>query len=248
MNYQDSVIKKAYELHQHLMVRGQLTKEENSPLFQLYFDQEVRDLLRDVFLPAAKSKIIHVDEALYFVPEVDNELFSYSNEELRNKMGLKDNKELYMAQFIWMNVLSEFYGEQYKHTNQTRSYVKVDEILRKVNEYIQSFQKKEDQLSDLSTEYDMDLLGLIEAWERLADMTDDIKDISKARTRKYGFILKALRFWVDEGLVVVLEKEEIVLTNKMKNITEGYYHQDDRIHKVKELLEKFEDKGAVPFA
>lgn len=244
MFYEEEAVKTAYLLHQTLMVEGSLSKKGNPDLYRSYFEPNVRDVLQNVFQPISKSKIIYVDETLYFVPDVDNKIFSYKNEELREQMGLKDNKELYMAQFIWMNLISEFYGDQFNQTNQTRSFVKVDEIMSKVKSYIEKFcEKSEEELYELSAEYELDILGLIQVWNNLSQVTEEVKDVSRATSRDYGFFLKVLRFWEKEKLIIVREKEEITLTSKMKDIAGTYYHHEDRINKIKELLNETFEKG-----
>jgi len=249
MYYEEEAVKAAYLLHQTLMVQGSLSKKDYPELYRSYFEPNIRDILHNVFQPISQSKIIYVDETLYFVPDIDNEIFTYKNEELRVQMGLKDNKELYMAQFIWINVISEFYGDQFNQTNQTRTFVKVDEIMSKVKGYIEKFsEKSEEELYELSAEYELDILGLIQVWNNLSVVTEEVKDVSRATSRDYGFFLKVLRFWEKEKLIIVREKEEISLTSKMKNIVGTYYHHEDRINKIKELLNESFDEGEKVYA
>jgi len=154
-------------------------------------------------------------------------------------MKLNSNKELYTVQFIWLNVISEFYGEQFQLTNESRTYVKVEMILRKVNEYINQFkQLNDEELFDLSVEYEMDLEGLVGVWESLGKMTEDVKDYKKATKRDYGFVLKALSFWENEKLLIIRNDDEIVLTEKMKQMAGQFYHHEERINQIKELLNK----------
>ena len=243
MNYDENVLKEAFMLYHSLLEDGSLEKKKKPEIYRFFFSSQVKDVLQNIIQPIAKVKFFNVDDTIYLVPETDNEVFSYSNEELRNIMKLNSNKELYMAQFIWLCVLSEFYGDQFQYTNEIRTYVKVEEILKKVDDYISEFKKlNEDERYELSVEYDMDLEGLIEVWENLGSITEDVKDIRRATKRNYGFVLKVLDFWEKEKLIIVRNNEEIVLTEKMKNIAGQYYHHEERINKIKELLNQTIEK------
>lgn len=247
--FNEEKIRKAYSLHQELIVKGKVSRRMNPELFNTFYDTSVRALMHNVFLPEAKAEILSQDDILYFVPEMDNELFSYSNEYLRKQMGLLNNNQLYLAQFIFIYVLGEFYGEQYHAINEPRSFVKLEEIIKKVRRQVEEFKKiDKDELHELSHDYDLNLMGLINAWESLSQETDDIKDIRRAPKRVRGFFISVLRFWVNESLILIQAEEDIYLTEKMKGIAGNYYNHSDRISKIKELLQESETKGGSTYA
>lgn len=238
MMYEEELVKKAFLLYQEIMMKGELGKKENPELFSYYFEIDIRDLLERVYLPCSDSKILYVEDTLFFVPDIENDAYTYTNEELRKLMGFTFNRELYLAQFIWMNVLSEFYGDQFLQTNQIRSFIKVDEIIKKVEEYMKIFMKKsEEELHQLANEYHLDLNGMIDVWNSLEELTEKNKEVKRYKRKKYSFFLKVLSFWESEKLVLVKEEQEIKLTSKMENIVGSYYHNEERINKIKELLD-----------
>jgi hypothetical protein len=242
MNYEEGTFREAFILYQTLIQHKEITKKKHPEIYRSFFTPKVREVIQNVIQRDAQVIIFHLDETIYLVPELENELLTYSNEELRTVMKLSSNKELYLAQFIWINVLSEFYGEQFQFTNEPRNFVKVEEILHTVEAYITGFKQFNDEkLTDLAACYEMDLEGLIEVWDGLMAMTEGITDVRRAVKRDYGFLLKALRFWENEKLIYIHNNEEIVLTEKMKNITAYYYHHEERIHRIKELLRQTEN-------
>jgi len=247
--FNEETIRKAYSLHQELMIKGKVSRRMNPDLFNTFYDTSVRALMHNVFLSEAKAEILSQGDVLYFVPEMDNDLFAYSNEYLRKKIGLGNNNQLCLAQFIFINVLGEFYGEQYHTINEPRSFVKLEEIIKKVRKCIEKFKEiDKNELHELSHDYDLNLIGMIDAWESLTQETDDIKDIRRAPKRVRGFFINVLRFWVNESLVLVQDEEEIYLTEKMKGIAGNYYNQSDRISKIKELLQENDEKGGIKYA
>ncbi len=242
MNYEEGVFSEAFILYQALIKYKKIDKKRHPEIYRSYFSPKVREVIQNVIQPDAKVRIFHIDETIYLVPEFDNEVITYTNEELRDAMKLSTNKELYMAQFVWINVLSEFYGDQFQYTNEPRTYVKVEEILRNVEEYVMQFKEiDEEELADLAMNYDMDLEGMIEVWGGLRSMTEDLTNVRLATKRDYGFLLKVLGFWENEKLLIIHNNEEIVLTEKMKNIVAHYYHHEERINRIKELLNTVED-------
>ncbi|WML26323.1 DUF6063 family protein [Neobacillus sp. OS1-33] len=237
MTFEEDILIAAYRLHQSLMTKGELHKRKDPELYRLYSDPEIREVLHRVFLPVDQAIIVKVEEKLYFVPEVHNDAYSFTNEELRKEVKLATNKEVYLTQFIWMNVISEFYGEQFLLTGETRSFIKVDEILNKVKDLMGKFKKlPEEDRMDLAVQYELDIPGMLDVWDNLHEVTDKVKDLSKSDKKDYGFILKGLRFLENENLIVVKEQEEIVMTEKMKSIVGQYYHQETRINEIKKLL------------
>jgi hypothetical protein len=235
--YDGEMVKKAFLLYQEVMTKGELKRKDNPDTYGYYFDLDIRDILERIFLHSSESKIFYVEDTLYFVPDLENETFSYSNEELRNLMGLNNNRELYLAQFIWMNLISEFYGDQFQQTNRTLSFIKVDEMIKKVKEYMDKFEEKsEEELTILSHEYQLDLAGLIDAWNNLEELTQKDKNVKRYKNKRYSFFLRVLGFWEKEGLLQIKEEQEITLTKKIQSIIGSYYHNEERINKIKELL------------
>lgn len=238
MLYEEEMVKKAFLLYQEVMTKGELKRKDNPEIYGYYFDLEIRDILERIFLLSSESKVFYVEDTLYFVPDLENEAFSYSNEELRNIMGLNNNRELYLAQFIWMNLISEFFGDQFQQTNRTLSFVKVDEMIKKVKEYMDKFEEKtEEELYVLSNEYQLDLAGLIDAWNSLEELTQKDKNVKRYKNKRYSFFLRVLGFWEKEGLLQIKEDQEITLTKKIESIVGAYYHNEERINKIKELLD-----------
>lgn len=243
-HFDEGTIRKAYALQQELMFKGEVSRKKDPELYNSFYDTSVRSLMYNVFLPESQAEVLTQDDVLYFVPELDNDMYSYSNEHLRETMKLENNNQLYLAQFIFINTLGEFYGEQFHTINEPRSFVKVEEIVTKVSLYIKKFKEMSpEKLEELSQEHELNLVCMIEAWDFLTQETDDIKNIKMAPKRTRGFFLRVLGFWEKEKLILIQDGEEISLSEKMKGIAGNYYNHSDRISKIKELLQEDSEKG-----
>lgn len=247
--FDEETVRKAYRLQQNLIFKGEVSRRMDPELYSAFYEPSVRSLMYNIFLPESKAEILIQDDVLYFVPEIDNDIFSYSNKQLREAMKLQNNNQLYLAQFIFINTLSEFYGEQFHTINEPRSFVKLEEIVTKVRSYIEDFKEiNPEELEELSQENELNLVGMIEAWDGLTQETDDIEKIKMAPKRTRGFFLKILSFWELEKLILIQDEEEISLTEKMKGIAGNYYNHGDRILKIKELFQKDSEKGESAYA
>lgn len=60
--------------------------------------------------------IYEYNNGLYISVKENNNVFGYSNEELRQELGVKVNKDLYMAYFVIYNTITEFYSDTISST------------------------------------------------------------------------------------------------------------------------------------
>ena len=228
----------AMNLYSKLKRNGEFQKQEDPGLFSSYIDEDVREYLT-LIQKTDKVRIFKAERSLYMVPEFDNELYRYSNEDLREEMKLKNNAELFTIQFIWMIILGKFFGDQYEQTGEARSFVPIDEIRSFIQETINNFKKqRNEKLEELTDEYQLSLNDIIYTWESLGTISTETKSIERSYTKDFGFIHKGLSFWEKEKIIIVREKTEIILTEKGRLIPEYYYHQDDNIKKLFLMMEE----------
>ncbi|WP_277958781.1 DUF6063 family protein [Bacillus cereus group sp. BfR-BA-01331] len=135
-------------------------------------------------------KILETEDALYIVPNMDNELFSYSNQELREKMKLKSNRELYLAYFSTLTVISKFYNSEDQSLS-TKVYVTIEEIESTIRDHMVQFKKsmKEfDDTEDLSDLHDLDIEGIVQVWNGLRVYDEKAKRIDMTEKNRISFL------------------------------------------------------------
>ena len=74
------------------------------------------------------NNIYEYNNGLYISVKENNNVFGYSNEELRQELGVKVNKDLYMAYFVIYNTITEFYSDTISSTY--AEFVKVEDVIR----------------------------------------------------------------------------------------------------------------------
>ena len=95
------------------LITGENVSErgDNAALYQEYNNNaEVYDIVH-MSLKKLNLNIYEYNNGLYVSAGDNNRVFGYSNEELRNVLGLRVNKELYLAYFIIYNIITEFYSD-----------------------------------------------------------------------------------------------------------------------------------------
>ena len=90
------------------LITGENVSErgENAALYQEYNNNaEVYDIVH-MSLKKLNLNIYEYNNGLYVSAGDNNRVFGYSNEELRNVLGLRVNKELYLVYFIIYNIIT----------------------------------------------------------------------------------------------------------------------------------------------
>jgi len=239
MQWAQNDVKDAFDLFVHLLRSGKIEKRESTTLFQAYQRIEVKEIVAELIEERAGMKVFAIEDVIYMVPEMDNELFHYSNSELREKMKVKSNKELYLAYFALLVIISKFYNSQDQSLS-TRSYVTMEELIATLDEKMVQLEELKNAYDDpdaLADEYGIDADGMLEVWKSLPVYNEQAKKIELTNKNRVGFLIRVFRFMEEEELLVVRELREISITEKMKQIITNYYFNSERKEKIMDLLQ-----------
>ena len=92
-------IKKAFDLFYRIQKKGYFNRIEDPEDFRSIRDENLLEIV-ELFCEESDLLLIAKTENIYLIPLAGNETLSYTNEELRNAMSLKNNTELYMVYII----------------------------------------------------------------------------------------------------------------------------------------------------
>jgi hypothetical protein len=250
MEWTHEAIEKGFELYVALSKRGYLTPKEGEYL-SWYDEREVQEYIRKIVEPKGKVMVFLDEETgtLQMVPEVDNETMSFTNEDLKRELRFHDNKEIHLFYFILFLIIAELTQMQDRELVK-RLYMPMEELLEKMNGYIEQYESLgEDKLVKLSDEYEVDVVGIVDAWIRMAEFKEGALDHSRTKGNHRAYIEKSLKFLEKQKLVRVRGKQDISVTNKMENIINYYYHNVTNKNKIHDLLhqtkEGFDWEGEV---
>lgn len=217
------------------LITGQQISEsgENSNLYQEYNNNvEVYDLVH-LSLKKMNLNVYEYNNALFASPGENNRVFGYSNEELRKELGIRLNRELYLAYFIIYHTITEFYSDTANSTY--AEFVRSEDVIRRVDDSITRIIDKESGfISDEVEENSFEQIAL--SWDELPVSTvDDQSGVRAARNSKTGFVKIVFNFLVGQNLLVE-SQGRYYPTDRFKALIENYF--DDYKGRFAELLNK----------
>ena len=225
----------AFKIFIYLLEHG-VIKEENSEYFYAYQKEGVRYFLDEIIETESDCKIFSLAGQIFLTPGVKNWVLGYSNQQLRDKMSLKNNKELYLGYFIILCLMAKFYNSDSQDMT-SRQFLLVDELEEMVTKQVEKINSlNEKDLKYREENLEITLSSVADIWDDLPPYDEKLKNLRRGRNNRVSFILRILAFLEDEGLVQVLENNEIRLLDKFEYLIVKYYFNSQRKEKILELL------------
>ena len=216
-------LEKALDIVSKLITGEELTERgDNSSLYQEYNNNaEIYDIVH-MSLKKLNLSIYEYNNGLYVSAGENNRVFGYTNEELRKELGIKVNKDLYMAYFVIYNIITEFYTASSNTTYV--EFVKVEDIVKNVDYSVSAIiDKKLGMIIDDIEENSFKQIAL--SWDELPVITvEDTADVRAARNSKTGFVKMVLNFCVSQGLLMEAQSRYYP-TDRFKALIENYFDE-----------------------
>ncbi len=215
------------------LITGENVSEKgaNASLYQEYSNNaEVYDIVH-MSVKKLNLNIYEYNNSLFVSAGDNNRVFGYSNEELRNAMGLRVNKELYLAYFIIYNIITEFYSDTLSSTY--AEFIRVEDIIKDVDKTTSGIVDKSTGLVlDEVEENSFKQIAL--TWDELPVTTvEDQAGARAARNSKSGMVKLVLNFCVSQELLVE-SQERFYPTDRFRSLIENYF--DDYRGRFAELM------------
>jgi hypothetical protein len=235
MELYEEDVRWAFRIFMRLLEKGVI--EENEREYQHeYLRNEVRYILEEVIEREADVKIFAAGGVIFLTPGVANRFFGYTNAELRKKMGLRNNSELYLAYFIILNLLAKFYNSD-DQSLASRQFVPLEELEETITQHVQTIMEAEEEEVQIQEEnFDLNLRSVAEVWLDLPPFDDQVINLNRARNNRISLLLRVMRFLEEEGLAQVLDAREVRLLPKMEYLVLKYYFNSQRKDYLLQLL------------
>jgi len=222
-------IKKAFDLFYRIQKKGYFNRIDDPEDFRSIKEENIFEIV-EFFCEEADLLLITKTENIYLIPLAGNDTLSYTNEELRNAMSLKNNTELYMVYIIIMAVIIKFYnGEEYNI--KCRDVLNIVELETYITQKIKA-------LKDISEE---ETLGINfqdtgDLWLSMEAYDEKIKNYLISNSTRIAFILRTLNFLKKEGYVGINDDKEFFTTSKFDDIILSYYPDKDRKKAILDII------------
>ena len=100
----------AIKIFNELLRNGEINTNDNPELYSYFIDNDTFEILLKI---AETSNVIikKIDEIIYLLPNMDNDLFGFSDKEIREELYSGTNKvDYYLFKYIILIIIGKFYS------------------------------------------------------------------------------------------------------------------------------------------
>lgn len=221
--------------------------DENSEHFQTYFDPEVR---QTVLLLADESGtyIIEAPKRIHLVVQPTGSVFATNFTHLKDKhKQVETKKHFHLISIIIMSFLAAIDRNQAAKIRTKREGLSYYALERQVNDLINKWESILKNQPTFGEEERIDMKEVVTTWKYMEVDSDDFGLKKGNRRTRIGLIAGAMRLLETEGLIVILDRDDIakvIPKNELFERIEYLYHDYDRYELFKKLMTDEEDEHA----
>lgn len=216
-------LNKALEIVSKLITGETVGEKENTLLYEEYSNNaEVYDILSAICSNLCLN-LYEYNNTLFLSAGNKNQVFGFSNEELKRVMGLRLNKELFLTYFIMYNMITEFYKDS--ATSTYLEYLRIEDVIKAVEA---SFYGIIDHSTGIVMEEakkdSFKALALL--WDELPIVSlEDKNGVRAAKNSKSGFVKLTFNFLLEQKLFIE-SAEKYYPTDRFRAIAENYFEEN----------------------
>lgn len=201
----NSTTAKALTIITELELGNEINRYNNADLLKIYeMESEVAADIEEILKYRNLKLYQGAEGELFLSPGVDNVIYGYKNEELRNILRVSSNKELYMCYFIMYTLLTMFFKDDSGRL--IKEYISLEDLIEEVDFGLNMLKgDTEEVLSTDQLENEEGCIALVDLWFNVISEVDikSTKDVAmdNRSTSKIGFANKVLMFFSEMGLI-----------------------------------------------
>ena len=216
-------LEKAMDIYARLVTGEDVGRSgANASLYEDYYgNAEVYEIL-SVMLKKLNLHIYEYKESLFLSPGDGNRVFGYTNEEMKRVMGLRYNRELYLAYFIIYEILLLFYSDSASY--QFKEYIRIENVVGDVTKALSVF-TKDIAIYDIDEEKEESFKTIALLWDELPASTgENQEDIKASRASKSSLVKLVFNFLVNENLFIEVSRRYYP-TQRFAALVENYFEE-----------------------
>ncbi|WP_338472439.1 DUF6063 family protein [Niallia sp. XMNu-256] len=213
--------------------------DETSEHFQTYFDPEVR---QTVLLMADESGtfIIESPKRIHLVVQPTGSVFATNFTHMKEKhKQVETKKHFHLMSVVIMSFLAAIDQNQAAKIRTKREGISYYALERQVNELVRNWDSILKNNPSFGEEEKIDMKDVVTTWKYMEVDTEDYGMKKGNRRTRIGLIASAMRLLETEGLIVVLDREDIpkaIPKQELFERVEYLYHDYDRYEMFKKLM------------
>ncbi|WP_243856149.1 DUF6063 family protein [Cytobacillus oceanisediminis] len=221
--------------------------DENSEHFQAYFDPDVR---QTVLLLADESGtfIIESPKRIQLVVQPTGSVFATNFTHMKDRhKQVETKKHFHLMSVVIMAFLASIDRSQAAKIRTKREGISFYTLERQVNDVIMNWDSILKSKPDFGEDEKIDMKDVVTTWKYMEVDTDDYGSKKANRRTRIGLIASSMRLLETEGLIVILDREDIpkaIPKQELFERIEYLYHDYDRYEMFKELMKTEEDQHA----
>ena len=221
--------------------------DENSEHFQTYFDPEVR---QTVLLLADESGtyIIESPKRIQLVVQPTGSVFATNFTHMKEKhKQIETKKHFHLISVVIMTFLASIDRNQAARIRTKREGISYYALERSVNDLIMNWDSILKTNPSFGGEERIDMKEVVTTWKYMEVDTDDYGIKKGNRRTRIGLIATAMRLLETEGLIVILDRDDIakvIPKTELFERIEYLYHDYDRYELFKQLMTTEEGEHA----
>ncbi|MBT2689425.1 hypothetical protein J7I93_14625 [Bacillus sp. ISL-47] len=221
--------------------------DENSEHFQVYFDPDVR---QTVLLLADESGtyIIESPKRIQLVVQPTGSVFATNFTHMKDKhKQVETKKHFHLMSVVIMAFLASIDRNQAAKIRTKREGISFYSLERQVNDVIMNWDHILKANPAYGEDEKIDMKDVVTTWKYMEVDTDDYGARKANRRTRIGLIASSMRLLETEGLIVILDREDIpkaIPKQELFERIEYLYHDYDRYEMFKELMKTEEDQHA----
>lgn len=225
--------KSAISIFRLLTLQGEFSRREHPELYSDYLESGVQEIL-SLFEQEFGCKLLHFNDTVYLVPNMDSELLGIQPSELRGYFGSgATKKEVYLGYYIMMFIFYEFYSGKNRDPKKM-DFLQISLLIDHLDERFERLKDmQEEEIEELEEKYRINLASSMAIW------TSMLVDHENKRKTKYNFIRIVCRILEEQKLAYIVE-DQIRTTAKLDTLMRQYYLHAERIAQINGAFDRGE--------
>ena len=215
---------KAMEIFTLLIVGEEISSGQHVELYEEYRNNsEVYDILMSV-LRKSNLSLYEFGNSLYVTAGDGNRIFGFTNDELKRAIGMRLNRELYLAYFIIYNIILLFYQDSASFSY--ADYVRSEEVITQTDSSMrQAMKALHSKALNEVEENSFETLAAL--WEDmpLIPSNEDMASLKAARGSKTGFVKLVFNFLISQDLFFETQGKYYI-KSRFRALAENYYEEN----------------------
>lgn len=225
---QGDKLSNAIKIFNELLRNGEINTSENPEVYSYFIDNETFEILLKI---AETSNVIikKINEIIYLLPNMDNDLFGFSDKEIREELYSATNKvDNYLFKYIILIIIGKFYSSTGDNPK-LLSHISLNDLINHVTSSLSSAHNNEN-VTQIEDAYKINIESLYSKWEGL--LIKDETSYSSLKTKR-GVLLRTIRFLESQNLIKYYKNEDIInTTRRCDDIMKNFYLSYDRKEEV----------------